>query len=268
MHVLMLMCISQPPWHTSNCASLYHLHTVSELKDALSARGLSTDGLKADLVTRLQNRLDEEEYGMAEAPPAAEAAAPAAEAAPEETAESAPEPAVEAPVEEKAAEPVKEAEPEKVETVAAEEPATESKPQPDNTAKVTSEMSFTEKLAQRAKRFGLPVTDDVKKELRKERFGGNKGSATPNNKGNNKGKQDKKRQSAGNAGGGGGKKQKQTPPAAAKKTQQKKQTPQQKEKPLLSKEEIEKRLARAAKYGSGENVDELKAMLRKHRFNA
>lgn len=35
------------------------------------------------------------------------------------------------------------------------------------------------------------------------------------------------------------------------------------EVPLLSKEE-----ARASKYYTGENVDELKAMLRKHRFNA
>ena len=38
--------------------------------------------------------------------------------------------------------------------------------------------------------------------------------------------------------------------------------------PLLPKDEIEKRLARAAKYGTTEGVDELKAQLRKHRFSS
>ena len=37
---------------------------------------------------------------------------------------------------------------------------------------------------------------------------------------------------------------------------------------LLPKEEIEKRLARAAKYGTTHGVDELKAQLRKHRFSS
>eukprot|EP00956_Cyclotella_meneghiniana_P012815 scaffold18244_cov70-Cyclotella_meneghiniana.AAC.3 len=245
---------------------------VSDLRDALSQRGLSTEGKKADLINRLQARLDEEEFGMAEAPPAA-AAAPAAEteaAAPEAPTETITEPpAAEAPpAEEEAAQPA-----ETVENTSAPEAPTETstpaedpvnKPQPDATAKATSEMSFTEKMAQRAKRFGMPVSDDVKKELRKERFGEKKGG-TPNN--------EKKRQSAGSGGRGGNnnKKQKQTPPANKKqnKSQQKKQTTQTEEEPLLPKEEIEKRLARAAKYGTaGENVDKLKAMLRKHRFNS
>lgn len=39
---------------------------VSELRDALSKRGLATVGLKADLVNRLQARLDEEEFGCLE----------------------------------------------------------------------------------------------------------------------------------------------------------------------------------------------------------
>mmetsp|Transcript_21972 Transcript_21972/g.30885 ORF Transcript_21972/g.30885 Transcript_21972/m.30885 type:complete len:340 (+) Transcript_21972:89-1108(+) len=39
---------------------------VSELREALSKRGLPTDGLKVDLVNRLQARLDEEEFGLVE----------------------------------------------------------------------------------------------------------------------------------------------------------------------------------------------------------
>lgn len=229
--------------------------TVSDLKDALSKRGLSTDGLKADLVNRLQARLDEEEFGMAEAPPAA------AEAAPAEETPAAPEPAAEAPTENTQVQ--KEAAPPKEKETPAEAYTTsETEPQPDSTAKVTSQMSFTEKMAQRAKRFGIPVSDDVKKELRKERFSGGGGKSTPNKKGTpNNNNKEKKRQSSGTGekgGGGGKKKQKTNSP----------QKPKSVEKPLLSKEEIEKRLARAAKYGTGdENVDELKAMLRKHRFN-
>ena len=53
-----------------------------------------------------------------------------------------------------------------------------------------------------------------------------------------------------------------------KQQQKKKQKVEKKETPLLPKDEIEKRLARAQKYGTTEGVDELKAMLRKHRFSS
>lgn len=43
---------------------------MTELRDALAKRGLPTDGLKADLVNRLQARLDEEEFGIVDAPAA------------------------------------------------------------------------------------------------------------------------------------------------------------------------------------------------------
>ena len=53
---------------------------VAELRAALAERGLSTDGLKAVLVDRLQLAFDEEEFGLDE--PAAAAPAPSPEKAP------------------------------------------------------------------------------------------------------------------------------------------------------------------------------------------
>jgi hypothetical protein len=61
-------------------------------------------------------------------------------------------------------------------------------------------------------------------------------------------------------------KRREAPTRSQKKGPQQKN--EEKEKPLLPVEEIEKRLKRAEKFGTGDNAQtqELKAMLRKHRF--
>jgi hypothetical protein len=113
-------------------------------------------------------------------------------------------------------------------------------------------MSFKERLEQRAERFGIVKQQPPKK------VGGDGG----NKAGGGGGQNQKKQQQNVNkrTEGGGGQQQQQQ--------QQKKQKVVVVEQPLLPIDEIEKRLARAAKYGTTHGVDDLKAMLRKHRFNA
>ena len=134
---------------------------VAELRAALAERGLSTDGLKAVLVDRLQLALDEEEFGLDE--PAAAAPAPSPEKAP-----AAPSPKAAAkPPSPKAPAPP----PAPVPEPAAPEPAPVA----------TEELSELEKKkAARAARFGIPLyvapkdkkqQDKKKKKKRAERFG-------------------------------------------------------------------------------------------------
>ena len=290
------------------------LQTVAELKAALEKRGLPTDGLKADLINRLQARLDEEEFGIVEAPTGGEEAkeetpAPApAVAAKEETSAAAPEEPVASsePVvtEEKVADSTDAAAPPAAsaaaeeggavdgvptgagETVANAAPAATSDEKTDDAPKVTAGMSFKERMEARAKRFGMAPKAEKKNTPKKGGGGGGKNNTKNNNNNNNK-KGGQKNDNTPKSGGRGAQQQKQQSGkkrresgggGGEKKQQQKQQQPQQQKKkqkvekkeeaPLLPKAEIEKRLARAAKYGTTAGVDELKAMLRKHRFQS
>jgi SAP domain-containing ribonucleoprotein len=192
--------------------------------------------------------LDEEEFGIVEAPAEGAAVEDVPDAAPDVSVAFEEKPLENTKTTETAAVIEKEEEPS--------DPHHQEQPDP-HPPKITTGMSFTEKMAQRAKRFGLPLSDDVKKELRKERF--------------NQMKKSEPKAAKRESGGGGGsspKKQKQQPVKNQQQKQQQSQQSSKAEAPLLPKEEIEKRLARAEKFGKSEGVDELKAMLRKYRFQS
>lgn len=242
---------------------------VTELRNELSRRGLSSDGLKAELVNRLQARLDEEEFGLAEPPPPAVDAPPVAEPAKPVDKPAAPKPAAEpevarkneaapapAVVEKKTETPAKTVKKVESEDETAEAPAN----QPP--VKVSEGMSFEEKKRARAARFGMPVQKEEEKKKNDEKGKGQR--KRKGGKGGGRG-DDRGEAKPGRGEGGTPKRQKTEDGGKAKRQ---KTEPKKENFESLSKEELEKRLERAKKFNmANSNVDAMKAALRKHRFN-
>ena len=238
----------------------------------MTRRGLSVEGLKADLVNRLQARLDEEEFGMADAPvdlpvvPAAAAAAAAAATVDDDVDEEEEIPAVADAAEMEETKPEEEAEPEEdganppEEDEAAAPPVTTT--DTPSSADPKASDTFLDKKKSRAARFGIPVVEKKAPPPKAGKKDAPKTKEAPKKKPDTKkqepakGKADPKRKSDGGE-----------TETSMKKT---KTTPVVVEEKLLPKAEIEKRIQRAQKFGTGnkEELDKLKSQLRKHRFNA
>lgn len=228
---------------------------VTELRAELSKRGLSADGLKAELVNRLQTRLDDEEFGLVDAP-AATAGASSTTPTKEATKNQAP-----PPKEKRSSEEEKSS----VEGIPAQK-KTEEKKAKNSTTEVTAKstaaatdddtvkpakaidtkgMTFEEKKKARAARFNLTA-------LAKS-DGGNDNTLRKRERGNKDHGKSEKRTKKNRASAG----------ADKVKNKNKKST----DFDSLSKDELEKRLERAKKFGIvNETVDHMKVALRKHRF--
>jgi SAP domain-containing ribonucleoprotein len=210
---------------------------------------LPQEGLKADLVNRLQARLDEEEFDMVDvAAPGASATAGGGEAEttlPATTVKATPSETAAASAPRKDA-PKKDAPAVEPKAVPAE--AHDSKSGGGPLTK--EELSFEELKRRRAERFGIPVVEPPVKE---EIPGGARKSKRSEPKDEGKGDSNKI-QKTGKQGN-----------SEAKKNDKK----QVEKKEILPKDEIEKLLKRAEKYNIKDaKTDELKAMLRTYRFSS
>jgi SAP domain-containing ribonucleoprotein len=221
--------IFQPVTHIDSQNSTVRC-TVAELRTELERRGLPVSGNKPDLINRLQARLDEEEFGLIDAPATTINTTmtnlnETGEATGDNPSDSATE------REKKGLVPTKTEE-------MGEESKTDkfiSEAHDANNVKVSAQPTFDEIKRRRANRFDIPVVETKVQSPQKR---------------------------------GRDKKKSANLPILQKGSKRARQQASEKDDVLLPKEEIEKRLKRAEKYGTGneENILKLKAMLRKYRF--
>ena len=252
---------------------------VSDLREALAKRGLSAEGLKAELVNRLQEQLDLEEFGgdalaseeSKSAPISAVSAAAAktneavtviTNSSKLEVSDDKIKPKVgndEKKTKPKLSFPEKTGVEPTLKTDAVADPSTISElitavqtttDGPDSATSILNEqkeLTFAEKKASRAARFNLPVVENVDTTKSSDKV-----STTQQNKR----KQTAQKPVSSN----------QDPDPKSVKT--KKLKTQSSEQPILPVDEIDKRLKRADKFGTSgsTDTDALKAMKRAHRF--
>ena len=275
----------------TQCAHHSSFLPVSDLRAALTLRGLSTEGLKVDLVNRLQARLDEEEFGMVDAPvvpvapmvePESTSLVPPPEAAAVLPHENDPEPEITTGITEKVHAEVPSPQhndtPKVVEKGATTSDATSKVTAAITTAteeasatgtttnttsttttgqtvvlpKITPDMSFEEKRRIRAARFNMTLVE----ESNKTNAAGKADTRTSNSHKNIDNKRVSKNVVAAEEG------------KVAKKAKVD-TVVEREEEELLPKEEVERRLKRLQKFSGEANqlaMDKLKAMLRKYRF--